>query len=181
MFDIQATTAPDLEKPTQDIPPVNPDQAENARAPKPDSTGDWLPPPKTHHEDERLALLRALNILDTARDDSRFSDITKLMRSAFDVRIAAVSLVDSDEYCIFSLNSLSLVLNICYISHLLSILSWISLHFYFLLLCVSVETRIYAKGRNNLVFLSKRILGLLLLTWLLLARLMSFLYGRVLD
>lgn len=57
---------------------------------------NFIAPPKTVNEEERVKLLRALNILDTERED-RFSSITRLLCSVFDVPIAAVSLVDADK------------------------------------------------------------------------------------
>ena len=70
-----------------------PTPAENSR---PQSSTDFIPPPIADNEEDRLALLRAMNILDTAEED-RFSSITKLVSSVFNVPIAAVSLVDADK------------------------------------------------------------------------------------
>ena len=60
---------------------------------------DFHAPAAALNEEERLKLLRALNILDTEQED-RFSSITKLVSSVFNVPIAAVSLVDADKFVI---------------------------------------------------------------------------------
>jgi hypothetical protein len=70
--------------------------AEEERAPQ--SSDSYIPPTLPASEEERLALLKALNILDTDRTDSKFKDITRLVCSAFNAPIAAVSLVDQDEF-----------------------------------------------------------------------------------
>lgn len=70
-----------------------PAPAENS---EPTKTPDFIPPPVAENEEERLSLLRALNILDTGEED-RFSSITKLVTSVFNVPIAAVSLVDAER------------------------------------------------------------------------------------
>ena len=57
---------------------------------------DYIPPRNAANEEARLKLLRALNILDTGRED-RFSSITTLMCTMFQVPIAAVSLVEEDK------------------------------------------------------------------------------------
>jgi hypothetical protein len=62
----------------------------------PNSDIDYIPPPPPGDEEARLRMLRAMSILDTEQED-RFSSITKLVCSVFDVPIAAVSLVDSDK------------------------------------------------------------------------------------
>lgn len=75
-------------------PAPPPAPAENS---EPTKTPDFIPPPIADNEEERLSILRALNILDTAEED-RFSSITKLVSSVFNVPIAAVSLVDADKF-----------------------------------------------------------------------------------
>ena len=54
------------------------------------------PPPIPADERERLASLRALNILDTPPEE-RFDRVTRLARRLFDVPIALVSLVDGER------------------------------------------------------------------------------------
>ena len=63
----------------------------------PNSDIDYITPPPPGDEEERLKLLRAMSILDTEQED-RFSSITKLVCSVFNIPIAAVSLVDSDKF-----------------------------------------------------------------------------------
>ena len=53
-------------------------------------------PGKTADEDDRIRLLRALNILDT-EEEERFNSITKLVSSVFKCPIAAISLVDEER------------------------------------------------------------------------------------
>jgi len=55
-----------------------------------------VPPGKTADEEERVRLLRALNILDT-EEEERFNSITKLVSSVFKCPIAAISLVDEER------------------------------------------------------------------------------------
>jgi signal transduction histidine kinase/CheY-like chemotaxis protein len=55
-----------------------------------------IPPPFPPDEAERLASLRALQILDTPREE-RFDRIVRLARHLFDVPIALVSLVDAER------------------------------------------------------------------------------------
>ncbi len=55
-----------------------------------------LKPPVPENEAERLATLRALDVLDTAADE-RFDRITRLARQIFDVPIALVSLIDAER------------------------------------------------------------------------------------
>jgi hypothetical protein len=62
----------------------------------PNSNIDYIPAPTPGDDAERLRLLRSMNILDTEQED-RFSNITKLVCSVFNIPIAAVSLVDSDK------------------------------------------------------------------------------------
>ena len=63
--------------------------------PTPDDT--WIPSvPFPPDEDERLAALRSLDVLDTPTEE-RFDRITRLARRLFDVPIVLVSLVDSDR------------------------------------------------------------------------------------
>ncbi len=62
----------------------------------PNSDIDYIPPPQPGDEQARLKLLRSMSILDTEQED-RFTSITKLVCSVFNVPIAAVSLVDSDK------------------------------------------------------------------------------------
>lgn len=62
----------------------------------PNSDIDYVPPPAPSNEEVRLKLLKAMGILDTEQED-RFSSITQLICSVFNVPIAAVSLVDSDK------------------------------------------------------------------------------------
>jgi len=62
----------------------------------PNSDIDYVPPPEPGNEEGRMKLLRALGILDTDKED-RFSSITQLVCSVFNVPIAAVSLIDSDK------------------------------------------------------------------------------------
>ena len=52
--------------------------------------------PVPRHEDERLAALRHLNILDTAHEEF-FDRITRVLAAALDTPISLVSLVDSDR------------------------------------------------------------------------------------
>ena len=49
--------------------------------------------PKTAHEDERIAVLHALGILDTPKEE-RFDRITRVAAALFDVPVALVSMVD---------------------------------------------------------------------------------------
>lgn len=53
-------------------------------------------PPEPHDEDERLAYLRSLSILDT-KPEERFDRITRMVARYFDVPIALISLVDADR------------------------------------------------------------------------------------
>lgn len=62
----------------------------------PNSDYDYVPPGEPADEEARLKLLRSMAILDTEQED-RFSSITKLVCSVFNVPIAAVSLVDSER------------------------------------------------------------------------------------
>ncbi len=55
-----------------------------------------LEPPRPPDESTRLATLRAMKLLDTAREE-RFDRITRLASRLFDVPMAMVSLVDSDR------------------------------------------------------------------------------------
>src|SRR3954447_3973642 len=55
-----------------------------------------IPPPFPPDETERLVSLRALQILDTPREE-RFDRIVRLARRIFDVPIALVSLIDADR------------------------------------------------------------------------------------
>ena len=52
--------------------------------------------PLPANEDERLAALKRLNVLDTAHEQ-RFDDITQLVCSIFNVPIAIVSLIDTER------------------------------------------------------------------------------------
>ena len=54
------------------------------------------PAPLPANEDERLAALKHLNVLDTAQEQ-RFDDITQLVCSIFSVPIAIVSLIDTER------------------------------------------------------------------------------------
>jgi phosphoribosyl 1,2-cyclic phosphodiesterase/DNA-binding response OmpR family regulator len=56
----------------------------------------WAQPPLPADEARRVAALRALNILDTAREE-RFDRLTRLAAAAFAAPIALVSLVDRDR------------------------------------------------------------------------------------
>lgn len=83
------------------MPEVVKGPAENGTKPEPvpdpvDGDKGFIPPVPTKDEARRLKLLRALNILDTDKED-RFSSITTLMCTVFNVPIAAVSLVDEDK------------------------------------------------------------------------------------
>ena len=54
------------------------------------------PAPLPANEEERLAALKHLNVLDTAQEQ-RFDDITQLVCSIFSVPIAIVSLIDTER------------------------------------------------------------------------------------
>lgn len=56
----------------------------------------WLLAPRPDDEEQRLAALRRLDILDTAPEE-RFDKLTRIAASAFHVPIALVSLVDDDR------------------------------------------------------------------------------------
>ena len=53
-------------------------------------------PAMPHNEDERLATLHSLEILDTPRDD-RFDRFTRISARIFDMPVAIISLVDRDR------------------------------------------------------------------------------------
>jgi diguanylate cyclase (GGDEF)-like protein len=55
-----------------------------------------LEPPKAPDEERRLAALRALNLLDTEREE-RFDRITRLAQRVFGTSMSAFTLVDSDR------------------------------------------------------------------------------------
>lgn len=57
------------------------------------------------NEQERLSALHQLNILDTPRDD-RFDRITRIAKYLFDVKVAAISLVDTDRQWFKSIQGL---------------------------------------------------------------------------
>jgi GAF domain-containing protein len=56
----------------------------------------WRPAPLPADEERRLGALRALNVLDTEREE-RFDRITRLAAALFDVEMAAVSLIDTER------------------------------------------------------------------------------------
>lgn len=64
------------------------------------------PPATPSNEHERLAALKALDILDTESEE-RFDRLTRLAKRLFDVPIALVSLVDSDRQWFKSCHGLS--------------------------------------------------------------------------
>lgn len=80
-------SAPGRLAPPQGVENVNPDST---------SVSGFTPPGNTTDEEERLELMRRLEILDSKNED-RFSSITRLMCSVFDVPIAAVSLIDAER------------------------------------------------------------------------------------
>lgn len=89
-----------LQKP----PPASTEEPHKELDTKPsEDSGSWMPAPHPYDDDTRISILRSLNILDSDREERRFRDITKLICSAFDVPIAAVSLVDSDKCLLFVL------------------------------------------------------------------------------
>lgn len=81
-----ASAAPPLATPPE-VESLNPESAPSL---------GFKPPINTIDEEERLELLRRLDILDSKNED-RFSSITRLMCSVFDVPIAAVSLIDAER------------------------------------------------------------------------------------
>jgi GAF domain-containing protein len=62
-------------------------------------------PAKPDNEEERLATLHGLEILDTARDD-RFDRYTRISARIFDMPIAIISLVDRDRQWFKSIEGL---------------------------------------------------------------------------
>lgn len=70
--------------------------ARRADSARPLIWSDMQKPAHPSNEAARIALLRSLNILDTAPDE-RFDRLTRLAKRVFGVPIATVSLVDSDR------------------------------------------------------------------------------------
>jgi hypothetical protein len=54
-----------------------------------------IPPAIPHNEEQRLRALRALNVLDTPREE-RFDRIIRLAARVFEVPIAYVALIDEN-------------------------------------------------------------------------------------
>jgi DNA-binding response OmpR family regulator len=67
----------------------------------------WRPAPLPRDEEQRLAALHRLGLLDT-RPEERFDRLTRLAAALFDVPIALVSLVDRDRQWLKSQHGLSI-------------------------------------------------------------------------
>ncbi len=71
--------------------------------------------PRPPNEEERLALLRSLGVLDSEQGPDQFDAITRLLCAVFNVPIALVSLVDAGEWL---LQALAPAARSCSIAHL---------------------------------------------------------------